>query len=316
MNADREPRTLFTRLIILGNSGFAGSHVQHHFSTKYPNIEIKGYSSRDIDLADERQAEQLARDFDQKTAVIMCSGIKSNYGSDLSTYARNVAMAQNVCRALSRSPVCRFIFFSSIAVYGVDRHDVDISELTPIAPDTHYGLSKYDSELLLTLELKKASSSPLLILRLPTMYGPHEKLIAATPSGFLTTYLSGREVTLFGDGSELREFIYIDDVSEILDGLLNQNFTGVLNVGTGNPVSYRDALEAISRILNRKLHINHRERTKAKVDKVYNVSVLKSLMPGFQFTTLESGLRKILGAGSPAGGCLNSTLKENDGSNI
>jgi UDP-glucose 4-epimerase len=282
------------RLVILGNSGFVGRRLHEYFAQHSSAYKVIGLASQDIDLTDDRQCSRLAEHFDLDTTVVMCSGIKSNYGSNMDNYTRNVAMAANVCRAVAKAPVGRFVFFSSIAVYGVDTNNTKISERTEVVPDTHYGLSKYDSEVLLSLEFSKLHSSSLVILRMPTMYGPHEKIIAATPSGFLTTYLQGGEVTLFGDGSELREFVFIEDVLSVLTHLLDSEFAGVLNVGSGRAVSYRDALDIISILLDKPLTIRHRERTKPKIDKVYDVALLRTLMPDLAFTPLEEGLRRIL----------------------
>lgn len=278
---------------MLGNSGFVGQRLERYFRQRYPSLAIVGLGSADIDLVDTRQAGALSRHFDAGTTVIMCAGIKSNFGSNLDTYVKNVAMASTVCRAVKSNPPARLIFFSSIAVYGVDVDNASIHEDTPVAPDTHYGLSKYDSEVLLTLEFSRHPESALIVLRMPTMYGPGERIVAATPSGFLTTYLSGSTVTLFGDGSERREFLYVDDVVGLVDFLAQSSFRGVLNPGTGRAVSYRDALDCISRILGHPLTIDHRDRTKPKVDKVYNIEKLRALLPTFRSTSLEQGLRRI-----------------------
>jgi UDP-glucose 4-epimerase len=282
------------RILILGHSGFVGQRLKEYFQTRYPAIDIVGISSREIDLTQPQKSMTLSEYFDLDTAVIMCSGIKSNYGTNLETYAKNVAMVQNVCRVLAKYPVRKFVFFSSIAVYGVDKHDVNITEQTEIIPDTHYGLSKYDSEKLLSLEFKQLKQSSLIILRTPTIYGPNEKIIASTPSGFLTTYLRGGQVTLWGDGSDLREFLFIEDLIRIIDFLLQGGFSGVLNVSSGCVHSYREAVDIIAHLLDKELTVNYRERTKPKVDKVYNTSFLKSLLPQFSFTPLEKGLQHIL----------------------
>lgn len=282
------------RLVILGHSGFVGRRLQEHFGQRYPGLEVVGVSSREIDLTQAEQAARLAEYLDADTVVIMCSGIKSNYGSNLESYGRNLAMAQNVCSVLSKKPVLRFVFFSSIAVYGVDKHDVDITELTPVVPDTHYGLAKYHSEGLFALEFERIKQSSLVILRTPTMYGPNEKIIAPTPSGFLTTYLDGGQVSVWGDGAELREFLFIDDLVSVMDRILQGSFAGVLNVSGGHGRTYQDALDIISRLLGRELPVTRRERTKPKVDKVYNTALLQRLLPGFRFTPLEEGLQQMM----------------------
>lgn len=284
------------RILILGHSGFVGNNLFHFLLKKYHHIEIIGKSSQDIDLTNEEQTEKLKEYFDLDTVVIMTSGIKSNYGNDLSTFHNNGVMAENVCKILSTHPVKKFIFFSSIAVYGVDSNNTAITENTPVMTDSYYGLSKYISEKLLTLEFSKHKDSSLIILRTPTIYGSGEKIKAATPSGFLITSLDGQEVTLWGDGSELREFLFIDDLLKTIDLLIFSDFSGILNIGDGVGNSYKESLTIISKFLGKELTVHSKPRSKEKVDKVYDNSLFLRLFPGFSFTPLEKGLQTIIDA--------------------
>lgn len=283
-----------SKLVILGHTGFVGHRLKEYLEAKHPQIQVVGISSKDIDLTNLEASKQLGDCLDINTCVIMCSGIKSNYGNSLDTYIRNVQMAENVCRVLAEHPVRRFIFFSSIAVYGVDKHNPRITEDTMVEADTHYGLSKYDSERLLALEMARRKSGSLALLRTSTIYGPHEKIIAPTPSGFLTTYLAGGEVSLWGDGTDLREFLFIEDLVRIVDMLIGNPFCGVLNLGGGAGHSYMEAIRVIEKILGKHLIVQHKPRSKHKVDKVYDISLFRSLFPQFMFTPLEDGLSFIL----------------------
>lgn len=287
------PHPAIKQIIVLGHSGFVGRRVKELLEERYPGLKVTGITTRDIDLTVLGAGERLGELFDAETALIMCSGIKSNYGTNLENYVKNVAMAENVCRALAQRTVYRLLFLSSIAVYGVDRNDVNITERTEITPDTYYGLSKFVSESLLQLQCAPSGPSGLIVLRIPSVYGPHERIIAPTPSGFLTTCRSGGEVMLWGDGSELREFLFIDDLVGVIDLLLQTSFTGVLNVSSGIPVSYQQAMNVISGLLTTDVVIHRRERTKPKVDKVYDTSLLRSLIPQFRYTSLDEGLRLI-----------------------
>lgn len=286
------PHPSINRVIVIGHSGFVGRRVKARLEERYPGLEVKGLATRDIDLTGPDAGARLSEHFDATAAVVMCSGIKSNYGTNLENYTKNVTMAENVCRALALSSVRRFIFLSSIAVYGVDTHDEGITEESPIVPDSYYGLSKYTSECLLRLQFA-ADPRPLVVLRISSVYGPGESLTPPTPSGFLRTYLKGGEITLWGDGSERREFLYVDDLIAVIEQVMSSDFSGILNVGGDQPVSYRDSLAIISKILGRDLTVSHRERTKLQVDKVYDMSLLRRTAPAVTFTSLEDGLRKI-----------------------
>ena len=282
------------RYLILGHSGFVGSRIIKFFQDNYREIDVLGVSTKDIDLTNFESVFSLKNKFDLNTTLIMCSGIKSTYGNNLDTFNKNLKMAKNVCRVLKEYPVKKFIFFSSLAVYGVDIHNVKISEKTEIQSDTYYGLSKYASEQLLKITFSDFQSSQLIIIRTPTIYGPNEKIRAHTPSGFLDTYIDGEEVTLWGNGSELREFIYVEDIVKIVNLLISSDFSGVINIGTGIGYTYKEALEIISKKLNKKIVIHTKKRTKEKVDKLVDPSLLNRLFPGITFTSLEDGIEKII----------------------
>jgi nucleoside-diphosphate-sugar epimerase/SAM-dependent methyltransferase len=281
-------------VVILGHTGFVGNRIRAYFSEKHPELKIIGISSKDIDLTDSEPCLKLKDIFNMESLVIMCSGVKSNYGNNLDVYDKNVRMAANICRIVSAHPVKMFIFFSSIAVYGVDVHNPHITEKTPVDPDTYYGLSKFDSERLLSFEFSRLKDSSLVVLRPSIIYGPGETIVASTPSGFLVKYLEGGEVTLWGDGSELREFLFVEDLVNVIELLAFSDFKGILNIGGDKPYSYLQSLEIISRLLGKKVAVNHKPRTKSKVDKCYEHSVLNTLFPNFTFTPLEDGLRCIL----------------------
>ncbi len=181
----KENHPIIKKVVILGHTGFVGHRIKAYFEEKHSELETIGISSKEIDLTDAGQCSRLKEYFDIETLVIMCSGIKSNYGNDLDVYDKNVRMVANICKVFSQNPVKRFTFFSSIAVYGVDVDNAHMTENDSLEPDTYYGLSKFDSERLLGFEFSKLKDSSLVILRPSIIYGPGETIIASTPSGFL-----------------------------------------------------------------------------------------------------------------------------------
>ena len=199
-------------------------------------------------------------------------------------------MAENVASVLKTNPVKKFIFFSSVAIYGVNINNPTITEATPPYPDTYYSLSKYVSERLLNIASNHCGNVELIHFRTPTIYGPGEDVIAHTPSGFLQTYRAGSDITLWGDGSDRREFIFVDDILFLLEQLLSCPYSGVFNIGTGIGHSYREALDVVGEVLNQELLVHTKQRTKPKIDKIVNPVQLKSLFPDFYFTSLFDGI--------------------------
>jgi len=289
------------RIVILGHSGFIGSNLEHYLQEKYPNIELVGRALPSIDFTKEEELIALKDFFDTNTAVIMLAAIKPNIGNDLEAFTRNVQMVVNLCKLLQKNPVARLVYFSSAAVYGEDVHNLHITEETPINSRSYYGIAKYSCERLLWKTFNEQNNeqknSSLLILRPPVIYGPGEKEVIYNPAGFVKKALNHEKITLWGDGSEKREFIFIDDIIRIVDYFIFHDYKGILNVASGKSYTFKEIIRTLSK-LGLKAQLDSCKRTKEKVDNAFDNKLFVKLMPGFKFTSLEEGIKKVLDYGS------------------
>ena len=279
------------KIIILGHSGFIGSHLERTLVTS-ARRNVIGRSLPDIDLTDVEQASRLIPFMEPDSTLVLAAAVKRQFGDTLEAFRLNTAIVENICRLLEKHPVRRVIYMSSTAVYGEETENTDISELTPVNPTSYYGINKYTSERL----LKKVCGgrTSLVCLRPPLVYGPGDLGRTYGPSGFSAAAMEGTPITLWGDGTELREFIYIDDLCRVIEHLIGCDFDGELNVVSGTRYCFADAI----RILKEKvpmLEVNSRPRSKQKADNAFDASRIKSLLPDdFVFTRLEAGLAKIM----------------------
>ncbi len=283
-------------ILILGHSGYIGSHLLKSFREEYPEIEALGRSLPSVDLTKEDAAASVAGLLDLNTAVIVCSGIKKQYGDNLGIFLQNMAMAANVCRLLQERPVRRVVYFSSAEVYGEGVHNTNITEETPVQPSSYYGIAKYASEGLFRKVVERQDHSSLLILRPTLVYGPGEEGTFYGPSGFAKTALKGEPITLWGDGEELREFLYIDDLVKSVVRLTFHEHDGVVNIVGGQGRTFKEAVEIISRLLPSAIQTGSCPRTRPKVDQGYNNQVLTKLLPDISFTSLEEGIKQVFDA--------------------
>ncbi len=284
----------FRRLVILGNTGFIGGHLENYFRRAYPGLEIVGQSIEQVDLTQYEETKRLVKYFGLETAVIMCSGIKRQFGDNSETFLQNVNMCVNLCRVLENAPVQQLIFFSSAAVYGEDIHNTAITEQTPIQPRSYYGLAKYTSERLFFKIFDQNPQSSLLILRPPLIYGPGDQGKTYGPAGFLNAAMNKESIALWGDGSELREFMFVEDVVKIIDQLMFKKYSGVVNVVSGQSYTFKQALDIVAEATDVELRVYFKERSKKKVDNVFNIGNLNKIIGDFKFTSLAEGIRKAL----------------------
>ena len=283
----------FEKLIVMGNKGFLGSNLENYLRKTINNIEIIGLGRKDIDLTSKRESYALCDHFDKKTAVILISGVKRNEGDSLELFNQNVSMVSNFCEALEKTPIAHLVYISSTAVYGEDIDYPCITELTPVHPTSFYGMSKYISERILWKSLKTASRN-LLVLRPPTIYGPGDLADAYGPVKFLNAVMDKKPITLWGDGKELREFIYIEDMIEILSMLTFSKASGILNITSGKSYSFLQIIDTIKQSGFNQVPISSMKRTKNKVNHVFDNSKLLRTLGFYEFTSLKKGLSGLI----------------------
>ena len=288
------------RILILGHTGFIGAHLVEVFRKNQLDIDIVGRSSPTVDLTSPADVSLLADHCDLRTAIIMCAAVKKEFGDDIDSFWQNVTMVVNMCRLLQRCPVRRFIFFSSAAVYGEELHNTNITEDTPPQPASYYGMAKHVGERLFQKVFDGQERTSLLLLRPPMIYGPGDHGSAYGPVGFVKAAVAGKPITLWGDGTERREFIFIDDLVQLVFRLTFREQSGVLNIASGHSYSFADTLEIISRFVPKELQVTSRPRTREKADHQFNNSVLSSLLPDFAFTSFEEGIRRTVDSEYPA----------------
>lgn len=278
------------RVVILGHTGFIGSHLARCIPARQPSSEVIGLSTASVDLTSDGAVDRLGGYFDHSTTVIMCAAIVKGAGDTLDNYLANVKMAVTLSRAINQYPVDRLILLSSAAVYGEDVPNACITEDTPVQPTSYYGMAKCATEWLVRKGVHPGTS--LVILRPPTVYGPGERVMAYGPRSFLAAVLERQPVVLWGDGAELREFVFIDDLIEVVARMLSSRCEGVFNVVSGNSYTFVDVLDVVSSLARFRPDVTSRPRTKQKVHHRFSNEALKRELPGMQFTALSEGLRR------------------------
>lgn len=278
-------------IIVVGSTGFIGVALLPKLKDCFREYKVTGISSSECNLLVQSEVELLSRHWNPETVLIFCSSIKRQRGDNLDLFRKNIEMVVNLSEQIKHKPVKKLIFFSSAAVYGEDIENNSISEDTLVTPTSYYGISKFTSEKLLQKALSETETA-LVILRPPTIYGPKEKEYSYGPTGFLRKALEKKEIVFWGDGSELREFVFIDDIIHIVKKLITSDFTGVLNTVSGVSYSFKQILENIEILTSNAIKINYKERTKDKVNNGFAPNLIKKILGEYSFHTLESGLKK------------------------
>ena len=260
------------KVIILGHTGFIGKNL---LKTIEKEFEVSGYSSRNFNLTNPLDVKRIAEHFDENTTVIMLAAIKREVQESLNAMRHNIQMTYNIAEALQKKRIEKLIYFSSVTVYGEDRNDKNITEKTQINPISSYGISKYTSEKIFSYVCEK-NNIPILIFRPSVVFGPGNESEKYRPTGFVRSILETGQITLWGEGEELRDFIYIEDLIKYVKEGIENNVTGIYNLASGNMHSFNEII-GIIKSLSVKFTLNTRERTKPNVDQGFNTTKLNSV---------------------------------------
>ena len=278
-----------SRIVVLGAGGFVAKGLIRLFEAGGPPCRAVG--SREIDLTDPASAGALAGIFKPGDAVVVCSALTPEWGRDRGTFLKNVRMIDHLCGALASTPCAHLLYISSDSVYG-SRHD-NLDERSCCETEDLYGLAHIVREKLL-LEACGAASVPLAILRPGALYGAGDTHNAYGPNRFVRTAVATRKITLFGNGEEERDHIYIDDFARIVQLCIRHHTTGILNAVNGTSVSFRALAEDVRQVVGTDVAIDTAPRRVPIVHRRFDPVALRAAFPEFHPTAFTDAVRAML----------------------
>ncbi len=198
--------------------------------------------------------------------------------------------------ARSRHTKPKVVFASSAAVYG-DVSEMPVAEETPTRPLSPYGVHKLSSEHALHA-YAQTHGVPSAALRFFNVYGPRQD--PSSPySGVISIFAdrakSGRPITIYGDGSQTRDFVYVGDVVRAIRAAATASEPFIVaNVGTGSEITITELARAVVEQCGNRSTIDHAParageilKSRAKVDRLRDLGVVAE-------TRLVDGLAKTL----------------------
>ena len=244
------------KLLITGGEGFIGSNFIRHIFKSYPGYSIINFDKltyagnldnlRDIaDIAGDSNRYRFVRgDISDKAAVesILKDGVDAiiNFAAESHVdrsiddsrifVDTNVLGTQVLLDAALKFKVNRYVQISTDEVYGSLGPTGKFSETTPLAPNSPYSASKTSADLFVRAFYETYGLNTI-ITRCSNNYGPYqfpEKLIPL----FITNAFSDQELPLYGDGKNIRDWIFVTDHCKAIDLVLHQGKPGhVYNIG-------------------------------------------------------------------------------------
>jgi len=219
-------------------------------------------------------------------------GVRASWGRSFEAYlSDNVLATQRLLEHLKGKPVRKLIYASSSSIYG-DAETLPTQETVSPKPISPYGVTKLAAENLCYL-YHKNYQIPFVALRYFTTYGPRQRPDMAFHK-FIVAALQGREVTIYGDGSQSRDFIYVDDVVEASVLAMEAEVNGeTINVGTGASTPIKSVIKLIEDEVNVEVKAFHHERFKGDVKHTCaDISKARKLLGFKPSVGLREGLKR------------------------
>jgi len=254
------------RVLVTGGAGFIGSHIVEE-------LHRGGASVRVLDNFSSGKRENLAsfqgdleilegdlRDVEVIKAAVRAVDLVFHLAAFISVpqsmlepencFAVNVAGTISLLEAARQAGVRKVVLSSSTAVYGnTDKFPTD--EETPLKPLSPYALSKQVNELYARL-YTQTFNLPVTALRYFNVYGPRQQpdsAYAAAIPIFAQRLVNGEPITIYGDGKQSRDFIFVKDVVRANLLAAESDAAGeAFNICSGHEISMLDLLEELSEI--------------------------------------------------------------------
>ncbi|WP_367341849.1 NAD-dependent epimerase/dehydratase family protein [Limosilactobacillus sp.] len=300
-----------SNVLITGGAGFIGSNLAHKLVANGDNVTIvddlsmgkrKNIADIDVtfyehDVCDHGFMHNLLSKgrFDYIYYLAAVASVADSVERPMATHQINQESVVDTLDYLRTQhlPLKRFLFTSSAAVYG-NLPDFPKKESSHVQPLTPYAIDKYSSERY-TIDYGQLYDMPTVAVRFFNVYGPRQN--PESPySGVLSIITdclnSGKTFSLYGDGSQTRDFIYVDDVVNALLTIVDKApEPDVYNVANGMETSLSEVIRTYEKIAHSQLKMEKKDSRNGDISKSRaDVTKLQSL--GFKPKwTLESGLK-------------------------
>lgn len=250
-----------TRCLVTGGAGFIGSHlverlVRDGFQTTVLDDLSAGSSSYvheaatlvEGDVLDAGLVDDLVKEADYVFHLAAYTSAPASLGEPQICFEINTLGTLNVLQSARRHKVRKVIFASSSAVYGGNSPEPCLEEdhLEPLSP---YAVTKLAGEHLLEVYWATYCLS-YVAFRFFNVYGPRQNPeggYAAVMPAFIQEALAGTDLTIYGDGEQTRDFVYVEDVGNAMRLAMDRG-NGIYNLGCKVAVTINELAQNITEV--------------------------------------------------------------------
>lgn len=296
--------------LVTGGAGFIGSHVARACLGRGDEVVVVddlsgGYEENVPDgarfvVADVTSSDAVDRvfsehrvDFVYHLAAYAAEGL--SHFIRRFNYTNNVIGSMNLVNASVRHDVRCLVFTSSIAVYGAGQ--VPMTEETSPRPEDPYGIAKYAVELDLAAARRMFGLNSI-VFRPHNVYGEGQNIADRYRNVigiFMNQAMSGRSMSVFGDGEQTRAFTYIDDVAPLIAASVDEPsaYGQTFNIGADTPHTVNRLAEVVAGAFGIALDVVHLDAREEVVHAYSSHERLREVFGARPSTSLEVGVARM-----------------------
>lgn len=267
--------------LVCGAGGFIGGHL-------VKKLRKEGYWVRGVDIKEHEFAPSAANEFllldlrkeeNCRKALTLekgrfdevyqlaadMGGMGFIHSAECEIMHNSALINIHMTNTASEMGIPRYFFSSSVCVYRdmmPGEPEMTEAEAIPANPDNEYGWEKLYAERM-AMAFERNRGMKVRIARFQNCYGPEgtwtggrEKAPAAICRK-VAEVEEGGTIEVWGDGSAIRSYTYVDDMIEGIYGLMQSDLTGAVNIGCPQYVSVNELVETVAEVANKKIHIKH-----------------------------------------------------------
>lgn len=294
--------------LILGGNGFIGTHLSRRLAERgtkvtvldrgpvRPELAVASIASYiEHDWSDEASLRAVLQDVDVVYHLISTTVPSTGDADPSADVLGNLLGTLRLAKEMERAKVRRIVFLSSGGtVYG-NPETLPVPESHACNPISSYGIVKFAIERYLEAFRRRGSLDPL-VIRAANPYGPLQDNASGqgVVAAFLRSALAGEPLSIWGDGMQVRDYVYIEDLVAFIAIATEKEATGTFNVGSGAGRNLLELVDTLSHVLGRPVEVNFKPGREFDVrELVLDISRARTLgwTPG---TTLAEGFERTL----------------------
>lgn len=248
------------KVTLIGASGFVGTRLLGLLN------EVGSYDLKNIDLQPSHFFNELTqigdvRDLTQMNEKLVDSDLvvllAAQHRDDITPtslyYDTNVGGMENTLKAMEKNGVKRIVFFSSVAVYGLNK--INPNEEYPKDPFNHYGKSKWQAELVLQEWYKSHPDWNINVIRPTVIFGERNRGNVYN----LLKQISSGKFAMVGDGNNKKSMAYVGNIVSFVKHMIEQCTTGynVFNYIDKPDFTMNELVHHVSKVLNKHIPATH-----------------------------------------------------------